>query len=70
MRGQEVAMRYQLLDAPVVVVRMTGEVMVVGQDGVTRPVQLGDRLPAGGGDAGNGCRGRQQLIRAGYFCRC
>ena len=40
-------MRYQLLDAPVVVVRMTGEVMVVGQDGVTRPVQLGDRLPAG-----------------------
>ncbi len=40
-------MRYQMIDAPMVVVRMTGEVMVVAQDGVVRPVQLGERIPAG-----------------------
>ena len=40
-------MRYQMVDASVVVVQLTGDVLVIDKQGVTHPVKIGEHLPAG-----------------------
>ena len=40
-------MRYQTLDASVVVMQLTGDVLVVNKQGVTHLVKIGEHLPAG-----------------------
>lgn len=40
-------MRYQMIDASVVVMQLTGDVLVVDKQGVTHSAKIGEHLPAG-----------------------